>query len=152
MDSPGELSDELPQEPNVRTKPVPEARCRGPLSRQRPREKHHRERKPILNRSKKNFPVPEKPSWMSKGLYYNRMNMTCNSMTTCQGCDTELPVLECGRRTIYSVIHMVHCIQDCEAYQELGLVRTCSTCGQKFLNEHSRTLHQTRPSNTCDRD
>lgn len=95
--------------------------------------------------------IPDRPSWMSQKLYDNRVNSASNSVTPCLGCKILLPVWVNGRKRKASIPYLIHCIQDCEEYQALNLVRTCSTCDSKFLNKQSLLIHQTRSSNGCER-
>ena len=135
-----------------RIKPLP-GEAQSKAKRQRPKKK-------VLQRSKgqsvlatlpQELERVEKPDWMWEKVFLNNIKVGCNATIPCRGCQEPLPVrvydqgkVNKPRKRNYkmSVQLLIHCIQDCEAYQKLNLVETCSSCGCKFLNYRSLKLHK----------
>lgn len=85
----------------------------------------------------------ETPSWMSDGIARNIRSCTnYPDVTRCKGCGREFGYRKAGSTNHYSLEYYRHCIEECTAYQRLGLVQECRRCGHKFLNKLAFAHHR----------
>lgn len=101
----------------------------------------------FLNRHFKNMHKCEitkriKPHWMTKSVYRQilfRFKPELNSFLTCPGCQKQFERGQAKRRI--SLQYYVHCIEDCDKYKELDLIRECTKCKYKFLHQDAYQRH-----------
>lgn len=106
---------------------------------------------PASSKVKKSpFVKPKRPSWMSDKLYEKRVGTRPNASFPCRGCQKPLPILLTGEHRVLLIDYFIHCIEECEEYQKLNLIETCTSCNCKFLNKFSRIQHQMKTD--CKRD
>ena len=73
-----------------------------------------------------------------------------NSSKACPGCGQELPVNRYRKGRIdISRVYSKHCVEECEEYKKLNLIRKCNDCGNSFLNQSSLASHQRSDTNSC---
>ena len=84
----------------------------------------------------------EKPDWMSDQVYRVRSGLRCNTKVSCSACGQFFDAQNSAGKVSYSLEYMIHCIQDCHEYRNLGLVQTCPVCDCKFLNKLSLSQHK----------
>ena len=72
-----------------------------------------------------------------------------NSSKACPGCNQEFPVNLSRSGKIISRIYSKHCLEECEEYKKLNLIRKCNDCGISFLTQGSLSLHQRSDTNSC---
>ena len=88
---------------------------------------------------------PAKPDWMSVSTYQKSLGHfkpESGKFTSCLGCQKEFHRGLTKQKSSYQ--YLVHCIEDCDKYKELNLIRECNECNYKFLNSYSSSHHETR--------
>lgn len=86
-----------------------------------------------------------RPIWMDSLLYERSIDMTGRNKdelmvvrsVTCKGCG--LPFVKVDGRT--DLAFYIHCIDQCDDYKKLGLIRRCEPCGLKFHNKTEWKCH-----------
>ena len=88
---------------------------------------------------------PDKPKWMTLKSYQNSTLNTELSLKrkACPGCNQEFALHRNGTiKTSPELAYCVHCVEDCDEYRQLDLIRQCHTCKCVFLNKSSLNRHQ----------
>ncbi|KAI1287803.1 hypothetical protein HDE_09863 [Halotydeus destructor] len=67
-----------------------------------------------------------------------------DSKIACKGCSQLFPCYEDNKLTLPSGDYFRHCVENCEAYAKLGLVRKCDKCKFQFLNANRLGVHRQR--------
>lgn len=84
-------------------------------------------------------------NWMSGVLVKKcSMNMICNTTVNCPGCDEQFQAKQTRKQIYNRLDYLVHCIDECEEYKKLGLIRQCEKCNCKFLNNLGLLQHRSR--------
>lgn len=82
-------------------------------------------------------------SWMSRSVTnQNSMNRSYNYKVRCLGCREEFPAHRRGTRILPRMDFFIHCVEECEKYQQLGLIKECLKCQCKFLTNHAFAVHK----------
>jgi len=101
----------------------------------------------IITHARKRVHDSMKRDWMTKNIrkkgamdkdYYN-------TYINCKGCNKQFPArVEQKAKTNYTYYRLdyyVHCIEECSAYQALGLIKICKHCNLVFLSSQGLGIH-----------
>ena len=86
----------------------------------------------------KNIP---RPVWMPENTYKSYRGLRCEHTVKCVGCGQKFPAQVSSSTTTYSLEYHIHCIEECEEYKKLVLIRYCGECSCKFLNTKALGKH-----------
>lgn len=101
---------------------------------------------------------PPKPDWMPTTTYRNSLISTLvnsKKMVGCKGCQRRFRTCDTGHGG-HEFAFYIHCIEECEAFRNLGLIRPCLKCNLKFLtptalgNHHCVNKDASNPSEPID--
>lgn len=82
--------------------------------------------------------------WMTNNVLNNSsMGQTYDTTVNCPGCDKDFPAKQKRNQLRYRRDYLVHCIEECGAYKELGLIAQCEICDCKFLSNNNLKVHKT---------
>jgi hypothetical protein len=99
----------------------------------------------IMLHAKKRVHTTMKRDWMTKNIkkkgamdkeYYN-------TFVACKGCKRQFPA-RIEQKTSYPhyrLDYYVHCVEECPAYQALGLIKICKNCNRVFLSSQGLGIH-----------
>lgn len=84
-----------------------------------------------------------KPEWMSQGTYQVVSHLHFDCTAECPGCKQHYPARFERTKGYFhpSIEYWIHCVENCDAYKNLNLIRTCGECNCKFLSPKALGRH-----------
>src|SRR5689334_13040682 len=83
--------------------------------------------------------------WMSKKYIIKGRRAHFNTIRGCKGCGKEFAanIIKSNNVDIaYSYQYLIHCIEECNEYKNLGLIFECKKCGCKLLDRKHSKKHK----------
>jgi len=89
-----------------------------------------------------------RPDWMPNELFTRSIFKEAKTTIDCLGCQKTFNARKIKSTTYGELAYYVHCIDECEEYKKLKMIRECKPCAKKFLNartynNHLGKVHQT---------